>query len=281
MVSVPLGVRQRIRTRADLPPIEVVNRFFEENPQNMKEQVALIERPTLQNFLEAGEGPGRRLYAQPGFSNGDLFHVSGGELYKHHMNINRTVTTSQIAGLIDGEGAPDLAATYEHLWITDGITLQYTNGTAALVTVPTPDNIPFISLDVYNDYVICVQSESDRFYWIEPGEVTIDALNFATAERSPDWLLQVRTVGDLYWLLGQGTTEVWRATGDPDAPMMRIEGRLFDRGSWGGTATRIKDSVVVVGDDGMIYDVQGAPVPISDPGIAELVRDAMKTYRGD
>ncbi len=276
MVNIPLGKSTWLRNRADEPNIGLVNRFFEANPTNTEDQVALIERPALVEFLDVGPGPGRRLFRQLGFSDGDLFHVSGDELWKHHMTDARTVTSTQISGFIDGTGSPDICATDTYLWITDGVDLQYTNGTAALAAVATPDTIPFVSLDVFNGYVLCVQADSDRFYWIEPGDNVIDPLNFATAERTPDHVLQVRTVGDEFWLLGEKTVEVWRATGDGDAPFQRIEGRLFDKGIWGGTAVRIKESVVVAGEDGMMYDVSGQPRPISDPSIAERVRNAIK-----
>lgn len=276
MVSVPLGKGSWVRNRAEEPAWTLTNLFFERSPTNQAEQVALIERPALVNFLEAGDGPGRRLYRQPGFYRGDLFHVSGPELYNHHMEVNRTVTTTQITGLIDGDGTPDMAATYDYLFITDGVTLQYTDGAAALVAIATPDDIPMVSLDVFDTYVMCVQNNSDRFYWINPGELTIDPLNFATAERLPDAVLQVRAVGDEFWLLGEKSIEPWRATGDEEAPFQRIEGRRFDFGIFDGTAVRLSDSsVIVVGDQGTVYNIAGQPLPISDPSVAEQVRDAI------
>lgn len=278
-VSVPLGTGTWKRDRADEPTIFVRNRFFERNPTNLEEQVALIERPALKHYLEAGIGPGRRLFRQPGFSSGDLFHVSGTELYKHHMNqATRTVTTTQITGLIDGVDTtvPDMAATDQYLFIADGFSLQYTDGTTALASIPTPDGIPIISLDVFNDYVLCVQNNSDRFYWIQPGATTIDPLDFATAERFPDKVFQVRVVGDEFWLLGESSIEVWRATGDGAAPFQRIEGRAFNFGIFDGTAVRMSDtSVICVAGDGTAYQIAGSPVSIGNPGIAESTRDAI------
>jgi hypothetical protein len=119
-------------------------------------------------------------------------------------------------------------------------------------------------------------SGSQRCYWINPGELTIDPLNFFEAERAPDHLLQVRTATDQFWLLGQQTTEVWRMTGNAVAPFQRIEGRLFENGIWGGTAVKIKDDVVVVGNDGRVYRVGGGPQVVSNPGIAEMIRNAIK-----
>lgn len=280
-VSVPLGKASWKRDRADESALNLVNRFFEENPLNTDEQAALIERPALVEFLDAGDGPGRKLFRQPGFADGALFHVSGPELFKHVMNpVTRIVTTSQISGLVDGDGAPDICATDTYMWIADGYTLQYTDGSAALTAITTPDDIPIVSIDVFNGYVLCVQSDSDRFYWIQPGAVTIDGLDFAEAERFPDKILQVRVVGDEFWLLGEKSIEVWRATGDGDAPFQRIEGRAFNHGIFGGTAVRMKDtSVVVVADDGTVFNIAGVPVPISNPSVAERTRNAIFTAK--
>lgn len=276
ITSVPLGRGAWVRSRATEPSINLTNRFFEKNPINENEGVALIERPALVQLLDAGDGPGRRLFHQPGFANDGLFHVSGPKFYKHIMNVDRTITTTQITGTIAGDGYPDIAATRQYLWITDGTNLQYTNGTAALTTVVPPDSIPFVSLDVFNEYVICVQANSDRFYWIQPGAVIIDPLDFATAERFPDKVLQVRVVGDEFWLLGEKSIEVWRATGDGDAPFQRIDGRAFNFGIYSGTAVRMKDtSVICLSDDGTVYNIAGFPTSISNPAIAETTRNAI------
>lgn len=282
-VNIPLGVGQWIRGRADEPAIPVINRFYEENPTNTKDQVALIERPALVEMLEVGTGPGRRLFRQKGFSNGDLFHVTGNDLYKHHMSATRVITSTQITGVIDGTEAPDICATPTNLFITDGFTLQYTDGTSALSTIDTStiDDVSFSSIDVFNSYVLAVVANSDKFYWLQPDTTTFDPLDFATAERFPDKILQVRVVGDEFWLLGEKSVEVWRATGDGDAPFQRIEGRAFNFGIYGGTAVRMKDtSVIMVADDGTVFQISGNPTVISNPAIAEKTRNSILTALG-
>lgn len=275
---VQLAPSSWVRNRADEPVGHLENRFFEVNPANQQEQAALIERPALVEFLDAGDGPTRRLYRQPGFSTGDLFQISGADLYKHHMEVTRLVTTTQISGVVDGTGSPDMAATADYLFITDGTALQYTDGTTALASIATPDGIPMISLDVFNGYVLCVQNNSDRFYWLQPGAITFNGLDFATAEKLPDRIWQVRTVGDEFWLLGEETIEVWRATGDGDSPFQRIEARRYDFGIFGGTAVRLKDtSVCVVSDDGTVYRIAGVPEPISNTSVAERTTNAIFT----
>lgn len=281
-LSVPLGHGTWMRTRADLSPIPLINRYYEDNPENTTEQTGLIERPALVSIINKGPGPGRRLFRQSGFAGGALFQVSGSQLWKHVMAIpSRTITSTQITGTIAGNGAPDFATSRGYMFVTDGVTLQWTDGTTALATVATPGSISFSSIDTFNDYIICVVANSDRFYWIRPEEVIIDPLNFATAERFPDKVQQVRAVGDEFWLLGDKSIEVWRATGDGAAPFQRIEGRAFNFGIFGGTAVRMKDtSVIAVADDGTVFDIRGVPKPISNPGIAEATRNAILASQG-
>jgi hypothetical protein len=210
--------------------------------------------------------------------------VSGPEFYRLHRNFTGGFlladTVTQIPGLVDGTdigSVPDIACRTDAVFVADGFTLQYSDGAAALAQILLPDDVSPVSLDYINAFIIVVISDSQRCYWINPGELTVDPLNFFEAERLPDHLLQVRTVGDQFWLLGQKTNEVWRMTGNAAAPFQRIEGRLFDLGIWGGTAVRVGDDVVVVGTDGKVYRIGGTPKEISNPGIAEMIRDSIYT----
>jgi hypothetical protein len=187
--------------------------------------------------------------------------------------------------MIQGTGAPDMCATNGYLFITDGYTLQYTNGTAALADVDVSliegSGIAFSSIDVFNGFVLAAVAGKDRFYWLQPGSLQFQPLDFATAERFPDKILQIRVVGDEFWLLGEKSVEVWRATGDGAAPFQRIEGRAFNFGVYGGTAVRMKDtSVVLVADDGTVFSIAGNPSAISNPAIAEKTRDAILASLG-
>lgn len=153
-------------------------------------------------------------------------------------------------------------------------------GTPQLRQVKIPDDAGAVSLAHINSYIIIIPAQTaitkGRFYWIKPGETTIDPLAYATAERSPDALYQVIVFGDMFWLLGQNTSEAWITSGDSAAPMQRFQGILYDRGSWAGSAVQVKESVIVVDQDGAVFQVAGGLNRISDPGIEERVRRAMQ-----
>jgi len=175
---------------------------------------------------------------------------------------NAFITTETSAGLLWGAGTLTGA------------------GSPAIIAVPTPDNVGMISLGYIASYVICVPAQNagvnGRFYWIQPGETTIDPLDFATAEKSPDAILQMKVIGDQFWLFGSNSTEVWYPSQDPDAPFNRVQGRLFERGIVGGTAVQIKDSVMLVDNTGVVYRLEGTPTEVSDNSISERIRLVLK-----
>lgn len=158
-------------------------------------------------------------------------------------------------------------------------------GSPTFTQVLMPDSVGAIDVAVINSYVIVVPVQSNgyqgRFYWIEPGEIVVNPLNFATAERSPDAIFGVQVFGDQFWLPGESTTEVWYVAGgnpsDPSAPVMqRLQGVVFDRGSWENTAKAIHETLVIVDADGGVFLVKGgAPQRVSTPDIEEEIRVAM------
>ena len=159
-----------------------------------------------------------------------------------------------------------------------GGTLSGGGGTS-LTQVPTPDDVGIIDVLHIASYVICIPAQGSgingRFYWIEPGETTIDPLNFATSESAPDPILQAIGYGDQFWLCGSSTTEVWFPSGDPAAPMQRLKGVAFSRGTWEGTAVQVKDSLIIVDNEGGVFQIAGGVKRISSPDIEERIRNAI------
>lgn len=169
-----------------------------------------------------------------------------------------------------------------------GAALSWTNGGTldgggdpTFTVVAMPNDVGAIDVAVVNSYVIVIPAQEDeingRFYWIEPGETTIDPLNFATAERAPDPIFGVKVVGDQFWLPGESTTEVWYITGDPAAPVQRLSGVVFDRGTWEATACAIPEGIIITNSDGSVFVLTGGqPTRISTPDIEETIRVAIQ-----
>lgn len=132
MATLQLGMGAYRRQWSGAPEIQLVNRFVENAPANADEHTTLISRPGtvfLGNFpADTIAGRIRLCFSKGGSFNSDLFVVSGKNLYRLK---NGTVT--QIAGEIEGTGAPNVGFTRvgaeEWLFIADGLLLNFYSGT--------------------------------------------------------------------------------------------------------------------------------------------------------
>lgn len=136
-------------------------------------------------------------------------------------------------------------------------------------------------------YVLVSVGNSEKFYWINPGEVTIDPLNFASKESNPDNILDMLTVGDQVLICGDGSAENWYASGDITTPFVPQEGRVYRRGVIEGTPVVVNDSVILVGNNGRVYSVgasggeaQWGVKRISTHAIEERIRVRLRFEQG-
>lgn len=163
-------------------------------------------------------------------------------------------------------------------------------GIDALQGCTVPDGAPPLSLSQVSSYVLVSIADTQKFYWVNPGEIVIDPLNFASKESSPDPIESMRAVGDQLLIMGQKSTENWYATGNLAAPFAPIEGRVYARGVVNGTAVVVDDGVMLVGDDGRVYsigfqsgdatDTSWGVTRISNNGVEERVRYQIRREAG-
>ena len=151
-----------------------------------------------------------------------------------------------------------------------------------LVTIDVPDAQKALSLISLAGYVLVSIGGTQKLYWIRPGATTIDPLDFAEKESAPDNIVDMQVVGDVAFIAGTGSTEVWYATGDGDAPFAPIQGRTYARGMVPGTAVVLSASALAfIGDDGKVYLYAGGePECISDNGIEERIRRWVRANEG-
>ncbi len=417
MVTIPLGLSAYKRQFGGEPEIKLINRYAETDPSNLREYVTLLARPGTSALVTLGAGFVRGSYSKPGLFNGDLFIVSGPNLYRYSAG----GVTTPITGTISGTANPYVTwmkgIGYEYLFIADGTTLQYysthavgtltlaggnitnqvitingvyyswsasvnagtpagtigapylallgsggasaadnneaslanmvklinnsgiagvdysstvtaanasvtatsnattlvvtaiADGTAGNAITTTLSSGSFLTwsgatlagggsqvlqtvampnagevakaLATLSGFVLVSVGNTQKFYWLNPGEVVIDALNFAEKESNPDNIVDMHTVGDQVLITGDGSTESWYATGQLDFPFLPVEGRVYHRGTVAGTSVVVKDSVILVGNDGIVYELGGYGAQrISTHGIEERIRTQMRRIQG-
>ena len=141
--------------------------------------------------------------------------------------------------------------------------------------VETPDDVAMKSVVTLASHVIVVPANSQRFYWILPGEIIIDPLDFATAESEPDQIIEAVRVGDSVYMVGQSSTEVWYANAaatTTTSRFLRQQGLAFNQGGLEGTVVPIRTQLFVVAEDGVAYQIAGGPKRVSNNGIEERIR---------
>ena len=231
---------------------------------------ALYGTPGLLLFATAGDGPIRGCLAA---ANDRAFVVSGDTLYE----LDSAGTATSRGTLLTSTGTVTLAENGLQLAICDGAyvyILTYVGNVFAQVTdsdLPSAKNISFV-----DGYFVVTKNSSGQFYISALYDGTSwAALDFATAESSPDDLsIATNFVGQL-GLFGHDTLEIWRNTGDSSFPFARISGSTPIGTIAPNTVISIDTSVYWIGHNqegaGIVYQAQGfTPKRISTDAI-ELI----------
>jgi hypothetical protein len=264
MPSIAYGTSAYRRENGNFPELKLINMFVE-SAATSEQQVALISRPGLGLLVTNGVGPINGLFSKKGTLNGDVFSISNATLYRG---------TSAIAGTITGTGATSFAGGYGQLTITRGATLHNYNGTNLASAGFTGNTVNTVTACTFiGSLFVAIEVNSARFFWSAPlNGRSWNVLNFATAEREPDSLLDIAALGDNIWLFGQQTVECWADTGSADLPFTRLENVAFDKGIMStGCVTAADNSLFFVGSNRSVYRVSDVPEKISDNSIDERI----------
>jgi len=204
----------------------MVNLFPEIVPEAGKEPAFLNRAPGLNFLATIGLGPIRGLWA---FSpqDGTGFVVSGNKLYK----INNTYTSTFI-GTVAGTGPVSLADNGTQLFIAaNGTSYIYNNLTNAFGQITDPDFPGAVTVCYLDGYFVFNEPNSQRL-WVTQllNGTSIDPLDFASTEGSPDGLVAVASNFREVWAFGTNSIEVWYDSGATDYPLQRIQGAFNEIG---------------------------------------------------
>ncbi|MCX5920345.1 MAG: packaged DNA stabilization protein [Candidatus Melainabacteria bacterium] len=204
----------------------MVNLFPEVIPEGGKEPAFLQRCPGLTLLSTVGDGPVRGLWA---FSPNDGvgFVVSGTQLYK----INNTYTPTLI-GTVAGTGPVSMADNGTQLFIAaNGPSYIYNNTTNAFGQITDPDFPGAVTVCYLDGYFVFNEPNSQKM-WVTTllDGTSIDPLEFASTEGSPDGLLAVVSNFREVWAFGTNSIEVWYDSGATDFPLQRIQGAFNELG---------------------------------------------------
>lgn len=260
-MRIPFGIGAYRRDAGNFAELKCVNMFAEKAPTSEGE-IALIGRWGLLSSASRGAGPVHAVMWKSGVFGGDVFTLSGGALYR----------AGTLIGTIDGLGPVSFAFSDLELVITRGASAWSYNGTD-LVAIDFPDGAYVRAVAFVAGLFVFVRDDSGKFYWsaVLDGR-TVDGLDFATAESSPDPLRDVVVMRGNLFLLGESTIEVWYVTGALDLPFTRIDQRLYPIGVIAtGCARELDNTLFLIASDGLVVRLDEVAQRLSDHGIEERV----------
>lgn len=203
---------------------ECINLYPEMDESGVGKNVAsLLRTPGLRLFANLGADVVRGMLFT---AAGRMFAVTKTTLWEVDAAGNATNrgTLNSSAGFVG------MADNGQQVMLVDGpngyqLDLT-TNALTVLADFPGGFSVWFLDgVFVFN------KPDTQQFYCTDQYATTIDPLNFASAEASPDNILSLLVDNELIWLFGERTTEIWYNAGLQNFPFQRVAGGVIMRGT--------------------------------------------------
>ena len=200
--------------------------LFPEVLQEGKEAGWLQRAPGLRLLATIGSGPIRGVWAFAS-SASVAFVVSGNELYK--INTSYTAT---LVGTVSGSGPVSMVDNGTQLFVAcNPDSYIYNNSTGVFSQITDPDFPGAVTVGYLDGYFVFTEPNSQKI-WVTTlfDGTSVDPLDFASAEGSPDGVVSMIVDHREVWVYGTNSVEVWYDTGATDFPLQRIQGAFNEIG---------------------------------------------------
>lgn len=274
MVNISLGYAEGDSKNENLARIRLRNMYLTENRYS-PDGLARLTRPTLTSIKDVNNVPVYGIWWQQGTFNDDWLVVIGETLYRVNSTLDLTVI-----GSIPGTDICLFAGTSTRVIIIRNEVAYSTDGTS-ITSIIMPDDRPAGSVACIDNTFLIGVKDTQRFYWIFPGETDPDPLSFASAERTPDSVRSINVISDEIWFLGGTGVEVWQTTGDADAPYLRIAGRVYTEGCIDPATAYTASAggypcLIWVTEKRAVMLAQGNPTRISSKSVEEALKTSTR-----
>jgi hypothetical protein len=236
-----------------------VNLFPEMTPDNGQTAAFLNRAPGLEYLQSVGEGPIRALWAHQ--TNGsDFYVVSGNEVYKMSTMTGDPV----LLGTVSGTGPVSIADNGTQLFFAcNPDSYIYNEVTNVFAQITDPDFPGAVTVGYLDGYFVFNEPDSQRV-WVTSllNGLSVDPLDFASAEGSPDGLVGIIVDHREAWLFGTDSVEVWYDAGLADFPLTRIQGAFNEIGCVAAfSIAKLDNGLFWLGTDargqGIVYRANG------------------------
>jgi len=234
----------------------MVNLFPEAVPEGGKEPAFLNRAPGLKLLANMGDGPIRGLWQFGGYG----YAVSGEVLYK----IDSIWNVSPIGTVAGSSGPVSMSDNGTQLFIAcNGPSFIYNSLTLQFKQIDDPDFPGAVTVGYLDGYFVFNEPNSQRL-WITSLQdgTSIDPLDFASAEGSPDGLVSILVDHREAWLFGTNSVEVWYDSGAADFPLSPVQGAFNEVGCIAAfSVAKLDNGIFWLGADargrGIVYRANG------------------------
>jgi hypothetical protein len=233
----------------------MVNIFPEVVPEAGKEPAFLQRAPGLRLLATVGLGPIRGMWTFNGYG----YVVSGNSLYKLD-----TAYAATLLGTIAGTGPVSMSDNGTQLFVAaNGPSYIYNATTNVFAPITDPDFPGAVTVGFLDGYFVFNEPNSQKV-WVTSllDGLSVDPLDFASAEGSPDGLISLIVDHREAWLFGTNSVEVWYDAGNADFPLQRIQGAFNEIGCIAPySVAKLDNSLFWLGADargrGVVYRANG------------------------
>lgn len=267
---IPFGVEAYKHRSKPLSVQNLINCYLETAPPAAQTAAAVVSSYGVASFAE-GTGLCRGGYVR----NGVPYAVIGQTLVQ--ISSIGAMTT---LGTIGGSGPVTIVGDEINLMIVTN-TVDYTYNGSVVSQITDPD-YPGADGVIYLDGYYIVWSGGEYFVSANRDPTSWDALDFASAEKVPDDIVDGIEDHSELILFGRESGEIFYDSGDADLAISKAQSGDFEVGIYcQGATTKSDNGVFFLGNDGIGYRLNGyTPERFTTHAIEQAIEDAAdKNFR--
>jgi hypothetical protein len=261
-MSIPLPISSYV----DIPSstARLINCYIEQGSEQGKGPI-LQGSPGITSDSTLGTGTIRAM----GIMRGERYTVSANKVYRGVSHVGTVTGTARPQ--LAGNGTELCVLIEPNAWIYDA-----TANTFAQITDGDFTSRGASSVQFFDNYITFTEPDSGRWFSSDLAAATdYDALNFATAEGSPDDLVTHVVDHRQAFLMGVESCELWDNAGLSGFPFMRSGNGFVEIGCLvGKSAQKIDQSVIWIASDFTVRRLSGVtPVRVSTNAVERSIRE--------
>lgn len=233
----------------------MVNLFPEIVPEGGKEAAFLNRAPGLRFVFSVGDGPIRGMWQ----FDGAAYVVSGNSLFR----VETDFSTAYV-GTVGGSGPVSMTDNGTQLMIGANPNAYIYNSRTNIFAPVASAGYPSVGSVGFLDGYFVFNEPGTQKIWVTTlyDGTTVDPLDYASAEGSPDGVVSLIVDHREVWVFGTNSTEVWYNAGNPDFPLARIQGAFNEIGCEAPySVAKLDNAIFWLGADargrGIVYKSKG------------------------